>query len=263
MLQWLKKLRPTAREELLGTIEETPAIEQDERMLLGNVLNLRDINANNVMIPRADILACPATIPGEELMHFMVTHQLNMVPLYAPNMDTIVGAIYSEDLLGWVAHGQNVPLKSLLREVMFISPTMRTLDLLLQMRENGMRIALVIDEYGGVDGIVTFSDLIEEIIGDIQEAQDHVPAAKIEVRPDQSIILGGRASLEDLAKHNKHFNALKTLEGIETIGGLVILIAGHVPVRGEIIKHPDGFEFEILQADPRRVHRLCIRGFKD
>jgi magnesium and cobalt transporter len=140
---------------------------------------------------------------------------------------------------------------------------MRTLDLLFQMRETGTKMAMVVDEFGGVDGLVTFSVLIEEIIGDIQDAQDRTPTHQLVERPDGSILADARIPLEEIAEKYGVNLIVKGLEDeIDTLGGLVVALAGRVPTRGELITHPTGLEIEVLDADPRRVKRLNLRGIQ-
>jgi magnesium and cobalt transporter len=273
MLQFLKNLwRKIYRFDNDGTLRETieelieesqesePSIESDERQLLGNVLNLRDLTAYDVMTPRADILASPITIDEQELVAQFVKTRVTRMPIYGENLDNVVGMIHIKDVLNWLQSKKPLKINNLLREVLFISPAMRTLDLLLQMRETGSKMAIVVDEYGGVDGLVTFASLIEEIIGDIQDAHDQTPSAQVQIRPDGTIVADARTTFEELEEElNRKLPLNDHDEDIDTIGGLVTFLAGRVPIRGELITHPSGVEFEVLDADPRRVKRLCLR----
>jgi CBS domain containing-hemolysin-like protein len=140
---------------------------------------------------------------------------------------------------------------------------MRTLDLLFQMRESGTKMAMVVDEFGGIDGLVTFPDLIEEIIGDIQDAQGSNPIHQLVERADGSILADARVTLEQISEN---YGVNLIVEGMEddidTLGGLVVALAGRVPARGELITHPAGLEVEVVDADPRRVKRLYLRGIQ-
>ena len=236
------------------------AIAHDERELLGNVLDLRELTAEDVMVPRADIISIPIDISAESLLDTFVRSRLQRIPVYRNTLDEVMGIVQIQDVLAWKSAGTPLAIKTLVREVLFISPTMRTLDLMFQMRERGIRMALVVDEFGGVDGLVTFSDLMEEIIGDIQEAHDHRDP-ELTVRADGSIAADGRVDLEQLHEdHDLDLLVTDLEDEVETIGGLVSALAGHVPVRGEIIKHPiQNVEFEVLDADPRRVKRVLIK----
>lgn len=248
-------------EELIEVSRETEhSIESDERQLLGNVLNLRDSTAYDVMLPRADIIAAPFSVNDQEIIQQFVKTKVTHILIYKHNLDHVIGMIHLKDIVSWQNGNNPWVLKNLLREVLFISPTMRTLDLLLKMRETGCKIAVVVDEYGGVDGLVTFSNLIEEVVGDIQNANTQFPPAQIEKLADGSVIADARITLEEF---NDTFEKPLVLKGhnddIDTLGGLVVFLAGRVPVKGEIISHSAGIEFEVLDADPRKVRRLRIR----
>jgi len=258
----------TLRETIEELIEESAeseetSIESDERQLIGNVLDLRDLTAYDVMTPRADIIAVPDSITGEELVELFIKSGVSQLPVYKDSLDQVVGVIDIKEILGWMNSRKPFKIRQHLRDVLFISPSMRTLDLLLQIRESGRRLAIVVDEFGGVDGIVTFANLIEEIIGDIQDAHAQTPKSQIGIKPDGTITADARTTLEELDEavgHSLDLNGQD--EDIDTLGGLVVFLAGRVPVRGELIQHPKGVSFEVLDADPRRVKRLCLRGWE-
>lgn len=249
-------------EELIE--EEAPSIASGERALIGNVLDLRDLTAKDVMLPRADIIAVPVTISGPDLAAVFVKSRVARVAVFAETLDHVLGVVDVKDAVKWVEKIEDFNIQSWIRDVLFISPTMRTLDLLLLMRETGRKVALVADEYGGVDGMVTFAQLIEEIIGDIQEAHTNAPPAQILLRPDGSIVADARSNIEELdeAVGGDCFSKAIGDNDIDTLGGWATFIAGRVPVRGELISHPSGMEFEILDADPRRVKRLSLRQWQ-
>jgi CBS domain containing-hemolysin-like protein len=253
-------LRETIEELIEEGQKVEPSIKSDEREILGNILNLRDLTAYDVMLPRADIIAAPITINDQEIIQQFVKTGVMRIIIYRENLDDVVGMVHIKDVLAWKNSNKPWGIKNLLREVLFISPTMRTLDLLLKMRETGSKMSVVVDEYGGVDGLVTFSNLIEEIIGDIQDAHDQSPTVQIKKRPDGTIVADARITLEELS-HILDTDLLLTNEeeDIDTLGGLVVLLAGRVPVKGEVITHPAGVELEVLEADPRRVQRICLR----
>jgi len=269
---WRKLIRQdesNLRETLEELIEEVhdegvPSIESDERVLLGNVLNLRDLTASDLMVPRADIVAVDHKISAADIMATMVRTGLSKIPVYKNNLDDIIGMVHMKDMLAWSQNKTTTfKIQQVLREVLFISPSMRTLDLLLQMRQNSTKLALVVDEYGGIDGLVTLSNLIEEIIGDIQSVHDFSPPMKLQKNNDGSIIIDARYHLDELTEELGLDLTFKDLDDdIDTIGGLVGYLAGHVPAPGELVRHPAGFEFEIIDADPRRVKRLLIRPFQ-
>jgi magnesium and cobalt transporter len=272
-ISWLKKKwknlkraesDTNLREALEELIEESEhdesVIESDERVLLGNVLNLRDSTAQDVMVPRVDIIAVSVETSAEDLMTTFLRSRLSRMPVYRNNLDDVIGMVQIKDVLSWSTSGKPLNIRTLVKEVLFVSPSMRTLDLLFQMRESGTKMALVVDEHGGVDGLVSFSDLIEEIIGDIQDAQERGHQEQLITRPDGTIIADARITLEELDDRLKINLVIPELEDeVDTIGGLVGTLVGRVPTRGELIPHPSGYEIEVLDADPRRVKRLCIR----
>jgi magnesium and cobalt transporter len=164
-------------------------------------------------------------------------------------------------LLPYAADGKTVPLAKVARKVLFVAPSMPVLDLLLQMRLSRVHMALVVDEFGGIDGLITIEDVIEEIVGEIEDEHDDADQPKLIERPDGTLIADARIKLEALQERvPAALLPPEQEEGIESLGGLVTALAGHVPSRGEVVKHPSGIEFEVLDADPRRVKRLRLRG---
>jgi magnesium and cobalt transporter len=278
IVQWLKKkwrtmirsdaennnsLRETIEEliEDTETEEANPSIELDERLLLGNVLSLRDRTAQDAMVPRVDIVAVPITATDSELLAVLTRSRHSRLPVYRNNLDDVIGMIQIKDVLTWVATKEPFDMKTMVRDVLFVSPTMRTLDLLFKMRESATKMAMVVDEFGGIDGLVTFSDLIEEIIGDIQDAQGHSQNDQLIERADGSILAGARVTLEEISEKYGINLIVEGLEDeIDTLGGLVVALAGRVPTRGELITHPAGLEIEVVDADPRRVKSIYLRG---
>lgn len=257
-------LRETLEELIEEGVDTESSIDLDERELLGNVLSLRDLTAEDVMIPRIDIIAIPQEATEEELLGALIRARLKRLPVYRNTLDEVIGMVQIKDVLAWKASGKPLNMKTLIRDVLFVAPTARTLDLLFQMRETGTKMAMVVDEYGGIDGLVTFSDLIEEIIGDIQDAQDRGNLPQLIKRNDGTIIADGRVTLDELQeKFDLNLVDDELEDEVDTVGGLVTTLAGRVPARGELIQHPDHkVEFEVLDADPRRIKRLCIRSLK-
>jgi CBS domain containing-hemolysin-like protein len=259
------------REAIEELIEEDAdsglSIGTDEKLLLNNVLSLKDLTAKDVMIPYANIVAIPITATQREIIAVFIREGIQQIPVYSGTIDNIVGMLSWKNVLVLIDESTKVGLKSVLEDIPFIAPTMRTLDLLLQMRETGHRMAVVVDEYGGVEGLVTFASLIEEIIGDIQYAEDHGGDNHIEIQPNGCITLNASTTIDELNESLKRVcpSKMNLLQGhenedIDTVGGLVTLLAGYVPLRGELISYSDGIEFEILDADPRKVKKVAIRN---
>jgi CBS domain containing-hemolysin-like protein len=261
--------RPRGQRETIDALVATAATElgtpitPQERVLIGNVLRGHGRNASDVMVPRVDIVALDVDQPFAEVIKCMVENGHSRVPVYRESLDDVIGFVHVKDVLGPVADRRPARLERLLRKVLFVAPSVPILDLLVQMRQARTHIAMVIDEFGGIDGLVTIEDLIEEIVGEIEDEHDvHVAPVLIE-RPDGSIIADARISIEALEEqHGTRLRPAGEQEAVDTLGGLVFTLAGRVPKRGEVIAHPDGIEFEVLDADPRRIKRLRVRGLR-
>jgi len=269
-LGWLgRRGRPrngdgSIRETLEELIEERPdgeeTINADERLLIGNVLNLRDVNAADVMVARAEIVAIEADASLDELIALITREAHSRVPVYHETLDNVLGMVHIKDVLARVGTTETLTLSDIARKVLFISPTIRVLDLLLQMRLARVHMALVVDEYGGVDGLVTIEDLVEEIVGDIQDEHDADEVVMI-ARPDGTVIADARTELDEFElRVGPVLTDDERADDIETLGGLIFMMLDRVPGRGEIVKHSSGIEFEIIDADPRRIKRVRLRN---
>lgn len=254
-------------EELIGEDEEEgdQSIDDDEKTMLGNVLSLKDLIAEDIMIPYANIVAASITATPNEVMHIFTKSSISQIPIYSGTVDNVIGLLCLKDALLWMNGKTKVTLKSLLKEILYIAPTMRILDLLLQMRESGEKLAIVVDEYGGVAGMVPFAAVIENIVGDIQYEEYNHAKNQIEIQ-NGIVILNAGMPLEELNDSlekicSKRINWVQGLEDedVDTIGGIVTMAAGRVPIQGEIILHPLGIEFEVLESDPRHVKKIAIR----
>ncbi len=245
----------------VAALEGVTPITPQERFLIGNILKVHDRNAGDVMVPRVDIVALDVDQPFSEVVKCMVEHGHSRVPVYRESLDDVIGFIHVKDVVAPVADRRPARLERLLRKVLFVAPSLPILDLLVQMRQARTHIAMVVDEFGGIDGLVTIEDLIEEIVGEIEDEHDVAePPALIE-RPDGSVIADARLPIETLEEqHGTQLRPVGEEEAVDTLGGLVFMLAGRVPKRGEVITHPGGIEFEVLDADPRRVKRLRVRG---
>jgi magnesium and cobalt transporter len=268
---WLRQLRrsrigetTSLREELEELIEEhqeEQPIDPHERTLLSNILKLHELNAADIMVPRVDIVAIEVDTPFHEAVKQIVEHGHSRVPLYRETLDDVLGMIHIKDLLPYAADGKPMPLAKIVRKVLFAAPSMPVLDLLLQMRLARVHMALVVDEFGGIDGLVTIEDVIEEIVGEIEDEHDDADQPKLIERPDGSLIADARTRIAALQERVPgRLLSPEQEEGIETLGGLVGALAGRVPARGEVFKHSSGIEFEVLDADPRRIKRVRVRG---
>jgi CBS domain containing-hemolysin-like protein len=256
----------TIRDALEELIEEREEIEgdgggvinADERLLIANVLKMRDVIVSDVMVPRAEIVSIEASATREEIVEMLSREAHSRVPVYRETLDDVIGMVHIKDVLGAYASDAPFDIHDIVRKVLFVSPTMRILDLLLQMRLARVHLALVVDEFGGVDGLVTIEDAIEEIVGDIQDEHDVEEIDLIE-RPDGSLIADARTEIEAFEERVGPILTPDEREEVDTLGGLVVELVGRVPSRGEVIRHSSGVEFEVIDADPRRVKRLRLR----
>jgi magnesium and cobalt transporter len=252
-------LRETLEELIEEEVVEDTSLAPDEREMLTNILNLRDLTAIDVMIPRAEIIGVSSESTLEEVKNTFKTSQVMRLPVYRQTLDEILGYIHLRDLLD--AESETFKLQDHLHKIDFISPSMRVLDLLLKMRLTGEKLALVVDEYGGSDGLVTMGDLVEEIVGDIQDVAQMTSSLYFFQRPDGVVVVDGRMGIEELEEKMGLFQTEEEREeDIDTVGGLVLHLTDRVPQRGELIAHSSGIEFEIIEADSRRIKRVGIRG---
>ncbi len=266
---------------LRGTIEELIAGLDDaasedgedslgsgERALLTNILKLRDRTVADVMVPRADIIAVEIDTPFPTLVQRVAEEGHSRLPVFRETLDDVVGIIHIKDVLTLLAKQAISPeglrhrpdLTGIIREAKIVAPSMHVLDLLVQMRQTRQHMALVVDEFGGIDGLVTIEDLVEEIVGEIEDEHDETAAPRLVERPDGSLIADARLPIEDFEHRVGPVLSEEEREDIDTLGGLVVSIAGRVPGLGERLVHPSGLEFEIVDADSRRLKRLRVHN---
>ena len=220
----------------------------------------------DVMTPRADIVALELSTPFEEVTQQFAEAEHSRMPIYRETLDEPIGLVNVKDVFKLLQPQDGKPpppepvLKRLRREVLYVPPSMRAADLLIKMQASRIHMALVIDEYGGTDGLVTMEDLIEAVVGEIDDEYDEAEA-QIVLRPGGVYEADGRTPLEDLEALLGADLAPSDLdEEIETVAGLVTALAGRLPQRGEVIAHPGGFELEVVDADPRRVKKVRVRS---
>ena len=255
----------TMRDELTDLIETSisemeSGFDINEGLLLRNMLGLRDITAEDVMVPRADIVSVDIADGFDSVMRQISEASHSRVPAYEGGVDSIVGMLHIKDLLLHLLQEKQPALSGLLRPVLFVSPSIRLLELLQEMRLKRQHLALVVDEYGGIDGLITIEDLVEEIVGEIQDEHDDDEAPHVEIAHDGSATANARLEISVLEDMFGDLMDESEREEVDTIGGLVFSLAGRVPVRGEVIRHPSGLEFEILDSDPRRISLIRISG---
>ncbi|MBJ3777237.1 hemolysin family protein [Acuticoccus mangrovi] len=280
-------LRPTEglRENLAQALAEDNGedtiFSAEERRLLQNILALRDVRILDVMIPRADIDAVPETITLGDLLKTFRKAGHSRLPVYRETLDDPVGFVHAKDVMIRVAEeaaaedGLNFgavdlsrPLADMkiIRQVLFVPPSMAAMDLMVRMQANRIQLALVVDEYGGTDGLVSLEDLIETVVGDIEDEYDWPDDPTMTAGDDGVWYADARVAVDDFeTEAGVTFPDEELLEDVDTLGGIVFAILGRVPVRGEIVTSPElpGFEFEVLDADPRRIKRVKVVIHRD
>ncbi|MET1413113.1 hemolysin family protein [Roseibium sp. HPY-6] len=301
-------LRENLEDELAREVSDDAAFSPEERLLLGNILRLRELRVDDVMIPRADIDAVDLDTSLSRLMELFQKSGHSRMPVYEDTLDDPRGMVHIKDLMAFIAEqgacsrvatavengvdegegndhpdngsvrkGHNLPdldlscvdlsvtLKDtdLLRNLLFVPPSMPATDLMAKMQAGRIQMALVIDEYGGTDGLVSLEDLVEEVVGDIEDEHDEDEEAMLASAGDGVWIADPRLPLEDLdGVLGTRLTEGEISEDVDTLGGLLYVSIGRVPVRGELLFVPEevpGFEFEVMDADPRRIKRLKIR----
>ena len=238
------------------------AATQPAPMILPGMGNLRKLRVDDVAIPKAGIAAVPLDISRDELVEVFRKHGFSRLPVYKADMDHPQGLVLLKDFAlqhGFGAQGK-FDLSALLRPVLYAPPSMPIGVLLQKMQRDRVHMALMIDEYGGVDGLITIEDLIETVIGEIDDEHDDAEAAQWKLEKPGVFLVQGAAPLDEFeAAIGLRLRMDDDDEDIDTIGGMVFLRNGSVPVRGEIVKHESGVEFEVLDADPRKIKRLRVR----
>jgi CBS domain containing-hemolysin-like protein len=285
----------TARADLKNILDAMGPGESgfspEESRMLRNILGLRERRVGDVMIPRADIIAVQQDIKLGELVRVFEGAAHSRLVVYNDTLDDPVGMVHIRDLIAFMtaraavdpeknarrkkplpagldlkAVDLGVPLSSakIVREILFVPPSMRVIDLLARMQATRIHLALVVDEYGGTDGLASIEDIVEQIVGDIADEHDEDETPAVAQQPDGSYVADARATIEDVVGTvGNDFDVGEAAEEVDTIGGYLVTRAGRLPVRGEIVPGPGLFEFEVLDADPRRVKRVRITRLKE
>jgi magnesium and cobalt transporter len=261
---------PSVRESIAELVQEAaeaanlpgqpPELDRQERALIANVLRLRGITADDVMVPRADIVAMRADVTLDQAVALLRREGHSRLPVYREQLDDVAGMIHIKDVFAYVGRPEAFKLESILRKPLLVAPQVPVLDLLLQMRQARVHLALVVDEYGGIDGLVTIEDLVETIVGDISDEHDEVAGPMVIERGDGALDIDALLPVEEFeARVGPVLTEDEREADIDTVGGLVFTLAGRVPARGEVLSHPSGWEFRVLEADARRLRRLRVR----
>ena len=295
MLRALFGWKPGSIRDDLEIVLEAASVETgfspEERAMLANILDLRERRVEDVMVPRADIVAVEQDITLGELVKVFEGAGHSRLVAYHETLDEPVGMVHIRDLIAFMAQraavdGQQngkrtkpVPagldLKAInlslslastgiIRKILFVPPSMPAIDLLAKMQATRIHLALVIDEYGGTDGLVSIEDIVEQIVGDIEDEHDQAESPDVVPQADGSFLADASASLEEVtATVGPDFDVGEVADEVDTLGGYLVVQVGRVPVRGELMPGPRGFEIEVLDADPRRVKKVRIYRGKD
>ena len=292
-------LRDTIEDALRAETGGENQFSVEERDMLLRLLHYGSLRVEDVMVPRADIIAVDEADSVGAVLQKFVEAGVSRMPLFHETLDDPRGMVHVKDLLKWlvvtatpdedsrrgeapredaagpddsgssrkplpeldlrgISLAQPLSAAKIRRPVLFVPPSMPALNLLLRMQSTRIHMALVVDEYGGTDGLVTIEDLVEQIVGDIEDEPDEDESHLLTMDPRHGLVAAARMPVEELEKHLGLTLVAEEDSDIDTLGGLVFTLAGRVPVRGEIVRHPLGIEFEVLDADPRRIKRVRI-----
>jgi len=246
-------------------LQKKQPLKINEEKIISNVFELPEKLVDDIMIPRLDIVSIDSNTVIKKLVKIIGRTSHSRYPVFDKNRDNIVGMIHIKDVISCWDNKKIINIKKLIRKVLFAPASMNVLDLLLKMRTSHIHMAIIVDEHGGVDGLVTIEDLVEEIVGEIKdehEAQNENKKYIKETKNDDgSKRIDARMLIEDFEKkYGNIFSDKEDINDIDTMGGLVFHLFGRVPLKGEVIKHKNGCEFEILDSDSRRIRAILVRN---
>ena len=256
------------KEAIEDLIEEQEIVDDKlddgTKKIFSNVIDIRNKCIEDIMVPRADIVAIPETVSFDELMNTISKSKHSRIPTFSDNLDKITGMVHIRDFLSSIKDIERKEIKKknvkeISRKILFSSPSMKILDLLLKMRSEKIHMAVVVDEFGGTDGLVTIEDLVEEIVGEIEDEHDMVQRLFFKKLTRNSFEVSARMLIVDFEKKIKKKFVSKDAEKIDTLGGLVFSISERVPERGEVIEYIDNnVEFKVIEADTRKIKKLIV-----
>ena len=254
----LKEMIEEALEDSAGEVTD---ISAEEKSLLINLIHFGELTVHDIMVPRSDIMGVPIGVTLDELKQHVIAIGHTRIPVYDESLDHIEGFIHVKDLFPQLlVEAAAFDIRKVLREILFVPPSMRIVDLLIKMRVSGCHIAIVVDEFGGTDGLVTMEDLFEEIVGEIQDEHDgHESEPTMRWQGDHVVETDARTPIEKLEEAlGEKLSDEETTENVDTLGGLIFSNLGRVPVRGEVLMLKPNLKAEILIADPRRIRLVRI-----
>jgi CBS domain containing-hemolysin-like protein len=258
---------PTLRaeiEEAIDEAEESGPVAGDlsptERQMLRNLLHFGEQTAGEIAVTRGDIMAVPSTISFDDLVRAFVDAGHSRLPVYGESLDEVIGMIHIKDVfIANVDPSKERAVSSLLREPLFIPESMSVIELLARMRSQRVHLAIVVDEFGGTEGLVTIEDVVEEIVGEIEDEHDEAERGLLTMLDDGLWEADARLELEELGEAVDARLSSEDDE-VDTLGGLVFLLAGHIPAKGECVTHPSGWKLEAVESDPRRIIRVRLHA---
>jgi CBS domain containing-hemolysin-like protein len=258
---------PTLREEIEDAIDEAEEsgpvagdLTSAERQMLRNLLHFGEQTAGDICVTRGDIMAVPSDISFDDLVKAFADAGHSRLPVYGESLDAVIGMVHIKDVfMANVDPSRDRSLDSLMREPLFVPESMGVIELLARMRAQRIHLAIVVDEFGGTEGLVTIEDVVEEIVGDIEDEHDEAEIGMLTMLDDGLWEADARLELEELAQAVDARLSSEEDE-VDTLGGLVFLLAGHIPAKGECVTHPSGWKLEAVDSDPRRIIRVRLHA---
>jgi magnesium and cobalt transporter len=237
------------------------AVLDPRREIASHMVEVSNLDASDIAVPRADIIAIEVTASVLEITKILSDHPHSYYPVYRTTLDNLIGFFAARDLIKNVESMDTFVLREHVREAMVVAPSTSVLDVLHKMRLRGQRIALIADEYGGVDGIITAEDIVEKVIGRLEENEREIADNILKENEDGSVLVSARVTLEEFeSRFGQLFSPTLKDEDIDTLGGLIFFLAGHIPARNEIVKHPSGVEFQVVDCNVRFIKTLMVRN---
>ena len=258
---------PTLREEIEDAIDEAEEsrpvagdLSPTERQMLRNLLHFGEQTAGEIAVTRGDIIAVPSYISFEDLVRAFADAGHSRLPVYGESLDQVIGMVHIKDVfIANVDPTRDRAMTALMREPLFVPESMGVIELLARMRAQRIHLAIVVDEFGGTEGLVTIEDVVEEIVGDIEDEHDDAEAAMLTLLEDGVWEADARIELEELAQA-VDARLSSDEDEVDTLGGLMFLLAGHIPAKGECLTHPSGWKLEAVDSDPRRIIRVRLHA---
>ena len=258
---------PTLRAEIEDAIDEAEDarpvagdLSPAERQMLRNLLHFGERTAGEIAVTRGDIMAVPATISFDELVRAFADAGHSRLPVYGESLDEMVGMIHIKDVfVVQVDAARDRSIAALMRNPLFVPESMGAIDLLARMRGERVHLAIVVDEFGGTEGLVTIEDVVEEIVGDIEDEHDEAEAGLLTMLDEGLWEADARLELDELAQA-VDARLSSPDDEVDTVGGLVFLLAGHIPAKGECVIHPSGWRIEAVDSDPRKIIRVRLHA---